>query len=172
MVADKRMRLTKVFPNLPVLGLTSISTSVQIQAVGRIHYCESPHENWDGNVRELCNINLGIESGIRGGFCGGGVRFFSGSYPHQVSFRRPRRLIIRILHNDRGISHQANLVSRRGRGSGMYGQSITKQSRESEANSPARAKPSQRKLRKPSWTEFVRLAQYHLTIQPRSIRFS
>ncbi len=75
-VADKRMRLTKLVLILPVSGLTSISTSVQIQAVGRIHYCESPHENWDGNVRELCNINLGIESGIQGGFCEGGVRFF------------------------------------------------------------------------------------------------
>ena len=36
--------------------------------------------------------------------------------------------------------------------------SMTKQRRESEANRPARAKTGQRKLRKPSWTEFVRLA--------------
>jgi hypothetical protein len=36
--------------------------------------------------------------------------------------------------------------------------SMTKQRRESEANSPARAKTDQRKLIKPSWTEFVRLA--------------
>ena len=36
--------------------------------------------------------------------------------------------------------------------------SMTKQRREGQANSPARAKTGQRKLWKPSWTEFVRLA--------------
>jgi hypothetical protein len=36
--------------------------------------------------------------------------------------------------------------------------SMTKQRRESEANRPIRAKTGQRKLIKPSWTEFVRLA--------------
>ena len=36
--------------------------------------------------------------------------------------------------------------------------SMTKQRREGEANGPLRAKTGQRKLRKPSWTEFVRLA--------------
>ena len=36
--------------------------------------------------------------------------------------------------------------------------SMTKQRRESEANSPARAKTGQRKLRQRSWTEFVRPA--------------
>ena len=36
--------------------------------------------------------------------------------------------------------------------------SMTKQRRESEANRPTRAKAGQRKLIKPSWTEFVRLA--------------
>ena len=35
---------------------------------------------------------------------------------------------------------------------------MTKQRRESEANRPARAKTGRRKLIKPSWTEFVRLA--------------
>jgi hypothetical protein len=35
---------------------------------------------------------------------------------------------------------------------------MTKQRREGEANDPARAKTGQRKLRRPSWTEFVRLA--------------
>ena len=36
--------------------------------------------------------------------------------------------------------------------------SMTKQRREGEANRPTRAKTGQRKLIKPSWTEFVRLA--------------
>ena len=36
--------------------------------------------------------------------------------------------------------------------------SMTKQRREGEANRPQRAKTGQRKLLKPSWTEFVRLA--------------
>jgi hypothetical protein len=36
--------------------------------------------------------------------------------------------------------------------------SMTKQRREGEANRPRRAKTGQRKLIKPSWTEFVRLA--------------
>jgi hypothetical protein len=36
--------------------------------------------------------------------------------------------------------------------------SMTKQRREGEANRPQRAKTGQRKLIKPSWTEFVRLA--------------
>ena len=35
---------------------------------------------------------------------------------------------------------------------------MTKQRREGEANRPTRAKTGQRKLIKPSWTEFVRLA--------------
>ena len=35
---------------------------------------------------------------------------------------------------------------------------MTKQRRESEANRPTRAKTGQRKLIKPNWTEFVRLA--------------
>ena len=35
---------------------------------------------------------------------------------------------------------------------------MTKQRREGEANGPARAKTGKNKLRKPSWTEFVRLA--------------
>ena len=35
---------------------------------------------------------------------------------------------------------------------------MTKQRREAEANRPTRAKTGQRKLIKPSWTEFVRLA--------------
>ena len=36
--------------------------------------------------------------------------------------------------------------------------SMTKQRREGEANRPIRAKTGKRKLLKPSWTEFVRLA--------------
>ena len=36
--------------------------------------------------------------------------------------------------------------------------SMTEQRRESEANRPTRAKTGQRKLIKPNWTEFVRLA--------------
>ena len=36
--------------------------------------------------------------------------------------------------------------------------SMTKQRREGEANRPTRAKTGQRKLIKPNWTEFVRLA--------------
>jgi hypothetical protein len=35
---------------------------------------------------------------------------------------------------------------------------MTKQRREGQANGPSRAKTGQRKLRKPSWAEFVRLA--------------
>jgi hypothetical protein len=37
---------------------------------------------------------------------------------------------------------------------------MTKQRRESEANGPARAKTGQRKLRQPSWMEFIRLADH------------
>ncbi len=36
--------------------------------------------------------------------------------------------------------------------------SMTKQRREGEASGPIRAKTGQSKLRKPNWTEFVRLA--------------
>jgi hypothetical protein len=40
----------------------------------------------------------------------------------------------------------------------MDAKRMTRQRREGEANRPTRAKTGQCKLRKPSWTEFVRLA--------------
>ena len=58
----------------------------------------------------------------------------------------------------RWMNHQAKPDSRRGRGSGMDVKRMTRQRREGEANRPIRAKTGQRKPIKPSWTEFVRLA--------------
>ena len=56
------------------------------------------------------------------------------------------------------MNHQTKPDSRRGRGSGMDAKRMTRQRREGEANRPTRAKTGQCKLRKPNWTEFVRLA--------------
>jgi hypothetical protein len=56
------------------------------------------------------------------------------------------------------MNHQTKPDSRRGRGSSMDAKRMTRQRREGEANRPRRAKTGQCKLRKPSWTEFVRLA--------------
>ena len=58
----------------------------------------------------------------------------------------------------RWMNHQKKPASRRGRGSGMDAKRVSRQRREGEANRPTKAKTSQCKPIKPSWTEFVRLA--------------
>src|SRR6266436_1264986 len=58
----------------------------------------------------------------------------------------------------RWMNHQKKPDSRRGRGSGMDAKRRTRQRREGETNRPTRAKTGQCKQIKPSWTEFVRLA--------------
>ena len=60
-------------------------------------------------------------------------------------------------HN-RGMNHQVNSVSRRGRGRGMHDNSMTRQRRESEADGPQGQRPARVSRGGPSWTEFVRLA--------------
>jgi hypothetical protein len=61
--------------------------------------------------------------------------------------------------HDRGMSHQTNSDSRRGRGRGMHEESsMTRQRREGEANGPQGQRPPGVSRRGPSRTEFVRLA--------------
>ena len=60
--------------------------------------------------------------------------------------------------HDRGMSHQKNSVSQRGRGRGMHVNSMPKQRREGEANRPPGQRPPRVSRTGPSWTEFVRPA--------------
>jgi hypothetical protein len=60
--------------------------------------------------------------------------------------------------HDRGMNHQTNSVSRRGRGRGMHENSMTRQRREGEANGPQGQRLARVSRRGPSWKEFFRLA--------------